>query len=396
MSEHDEDLGREISLNELNSILSTTICEDNRTKPIIFLCYLSTYTQEESFNVVLKADSSTGKSWDVLQCADYFPQEDVIECGYASPTAFFHEQGVLNIERREIIEDLRGKILIFLDQPGDQLIQRLRPILSHDRKEIVIKITDRSARFGLRTKNVRVIGYFSSAYCTARLRSDEQDVTRGFMLSPEISQDKLRKVIELIEMRERDPAEYYRNLETNTQRLFLKGRVLAVKNAKIRNVIVPDSIQERFQERHPILKPRHQRDFDRLYSLIKSWALLNFQKRKRIGPDIEANVTDVEVGFQLYDLIREANDLGFPPSIYDTWTLVVKPLLYGEAGEEGVDRLAIMRKHLELLGRPLPPWKLKDEILPALESANLVSLEPDPQNRRRTLVKLVTSQNTLD
>ena len=156
-----EDREREITLSELNSILGTTICEDTRTKPIIFLCYLATYTDEDAFNVILKADASTGKSWDVLQCADYFPTEDVVECGYASPTAFFHEQGVWDEQRHEIREDLRGKILIFLDQPGDQLLQRLRPIQSHDRKEIVIKITDRGQRFGLRTKNVRVIGYFS-------------------------------------------------------------------------------------------------------------------------------------------------------------------------------------------------------------------------------------------
>jgi len=33
--------------------------------------------------------------------------------------------------------DLSKKILIFLDMPHDQLLRRLRPILSHDKKSLI-------------------------------------------------------------------------------------------------------------------------------------------------------------------------------------------------------------------------------------------------------------------
>lgn len=385
----------EISLGQLNEILGTTICEDQRTKPIIFLCFLTAYTQQDAFNILLKAESSAGKSWDVLQCADYFPSADVVECGYASPTAFFHEQGTYNKKTKAITVDLERKILIFLDQPGDMLLQRLRPLLSHDRKIITAKITDRKQKAGLRTKTVRIKGYFSSAYCTARLGSDEQELTRAFVLSPEISQEKLQKALKLTEFRKSRPEEYRQFVEQDPGRLLIKQRVLGVKNANIRHVLIPDyeQITRNFNDRHSLLKPRHLRDYERVFSLIKAWALLNFQNRKRVGSDVQANATDIQVGFQLYDLIREANDLGLPPGVYEVYKQVIEPEAK-EAGEQGADRLQIMQRYLRLFGRALPPHKLK-ELLPALEAAGLIVQEPDPNDRRKTLVKSTSHQEAL-
>ena len=55
--------------------------------------------------------------------------------------------------------NLERKILIFLDQPHDALLQRLRPLLSHDQKELMMKITDKRELKGLRTKSVIVRGF---------------------------------------------------------------------------------------------------------------------------------------------------------------------------------------------------------------------------------------------
>src|SRR3989442_11366354 len=51
-----------------------------------------------------------------------------------------------------------------------------------------------------------------------------------------------------------------------------------------------------------------------------------------------------------------------------------------------VDRKAIQQKHFEIYHRLLPPDRLRKETLPALESAGLIGQEPDPQDKRRTLV----------
>lgn len=72
-----------------------------------------------------------------------FPSDRVIKIAYSSPTAFFHDQGAIDQETKIITVDLERKILIFLDQPHDQLLERLRPLLSHDQKELYYKITDK-------------------------------------------------------------------------------------------------------------------------------------------------------------------------------------------------------------------------------------------------------------
>ncbi len=119
-----------------------------------------------------------------------------VTLGYCSPTSFFHDAAGYDKEKNIYIIDLSRKILIFLDQPHNQLLERLRPILSHDKKEIRLKITDKSQKSGLRTKNLIIKGYPSVIFCSAGLNIDEQEGTRFILLSPETSQEKIRDAIQ--------------------------------------------------------------------------------------------------------------------------------------------------------------------------------------------------------
>jgi len=56
-----------------------------------------------------------------------------------------------------------------------------------------MKITDKTQKFGLKTKNVLLRGYPSVIFCTAGLKIDEQEATRFLLLSPEINQEKSEK-----------------------------------------------------------------------------------------------------------------------------------------------------------------------------------------------------------
>src|SRR3990167_5639497 len=155
-----------------------------------------TNTENAQFNISYNAPSSTGKSYIPTEIARLLPEEDVLEIGYCSPTAFFHDVGEQDEKNKgRILVDLSRKILIFLDQPHTQLLERLRPLLSHDKKEISIKITDKNQKQGLRTKNVVLRGFPSVIFCTAGLRIDEQEATRFLLLSPEINQEKIRQGI---------------------------------------------------------------------------------------------------------------------------------------------------------------------------------------------------------
>jgi len=419
-----DEVTQPLSIEELKKILGTTVKRDDVNKIITFLCMLAAYTEDSQFNVSFRAPSSTGKSYLPLEIKYYFPEEDLLIISYSSPTAFFHDTGEWDEDQRAIMVNFERKILIFLDQPHDQLLQRLRPLLSHDQKELIVKITDKSEKKGLRTKNVVLKGFPSVIFCTGSLKIDEQEQTRHILLSPEISQEKIREALLLKAMRKANPIEYQEFLKQHPEREVLKQRVREIKNAGVKHIIIRDyeKIVSRFYSRYQKLKPRHSRDIERLISIIQALALLNLWHRERDEEgNVYANDKDIETGFQLYDEISESQELGIPPYIYNFFNDIIKPLfieankhLLGKELEQqkkeeaqpiGITSKEIMKKHFEVYGRLLPEWQLRREILPALEDAGLVYLEPDPNDKRRNLIfctpppsglYIFTRQATLD
>jgi len=201
------DIHRATTLSEIAEILNTTVKKDEKNKLLTFLVMLLTYTDSDQTNIGFNSESSTGKSYIPLELSWYFPKEDVLKYGYVSPTAFFHDAGVLLPDpqdpgdpedperkpRKIIWIDLKKKILVFLDQPHDQLLQRLRPLLSHDERVIIHKITDRAKRGSLITKRVWIEGFPTVLFCTAKFSMDEQERTRLILLSPETTREKSEK-----------------------------------------------------------------------------------------------------------------------------------------------------------------------------------------------------------
>jgi len=410
---HNKNLRRPVAVEEIQEILSATIKRDNPTKALLFLVMLSTYTEQDQQNIAMQAESSAGKSYIPLEIASFFPQDDLIIIASASPTSFFHEAGVLvdendkpidfsekprkddaegmaewnrKIKNSRILVNLEKKILIFLDMPHYTLMERLRPLLSHDQKRLYYKITDRSEKLGLRTKNVVLIGFPTIVFCSANLNLDEQERTRVFMLSPEVEEEKITESIYLLGRKLGDRDAYKRALEADARRTWLRSRVKMISMAGIRDVIIenPGRICERFLKGHPNPIPRHQRDFPRLIALIKANALFNFSNREGLDDKrIRANDEDIEAGFKLYSQVAKSNEMGISPHVYEIYTNIIQPQL---VPDRGVDRKTIQRQYFKIYNRPLTERKLTREILPALESAGLIIQEPDPNDRRRLLV----------
>jgi len=384
---------------ELLEILGLTIKRDNENKLITFLCQLSAYTESSQFNISFNAPSSTGKSYIPTEIAQLFPQEDVIEIGYCSPTAFFHDVGQYIKDLKGYIADLSRKVLIFLDQPHTQLLERLRPLLSHDKKEIKLKITDKTQKFGLKTKNVVLKGYPAVIFCTAGLKIDEQDATRFLLLSPETNQEKIRQAVFEKLKKESDAEAYQELLDNNPQRILLKERICAIKQEGISEVKIgaPKQIEDRFFANNRVLKPRHSRDIGRLISLVKAFALLNLWFRERKDSVIIANQEDIEQAFRVWDAISDSQELGLPPYIYQIYQEVIVPA-YKEknegraegfeqvTGQLGLTRQDIIQKHYQVYGRFLPDWQLRQQMIPMLESAGLIRQEQDPNDKRKMLI----------
>lgn len=380
------EIARPTTLEEIADILGTTIRQDEAAKLILFCAMILTFTEEDQINILMSGESSGGKSYTSLEIASYMPKENLLIIARASPTAFFYDAGSWDEKAKVLRIDLRQKILILLDQPHYTLLVMLRSLLSHDQPELLHKITDKSKRGELRTKNIIVQGYPTVVFCAAKFSLDEQERTRVFILSPESSQEKFEESLRLCIARVGDREAFKQWIDSNPRRRWLKSRVSSIKTAGIKDVIIQnqDGIYNRFRRSHKHLAPRHQRDLPRILSLIKAHALLNHRHRESKGQhSIISTKDDEEAGFYLYNLIARPNELGISPQVYEIYENIVKPLL---DVDEGLTRKKILGTYREHHGRALSRKKLEDEILPSLEAAGLVIEEPDPNDRRRRLV----------
>jgi hypothetical protein len=377
---------RPISSDELISILGLTIKRDKENKLITFLGMLSAYTESSQLNISYNAPSSTGKSYIPTEIARLFPAKDVIQLGYCSPTAFFHGVGQYVKERNGYIVDLERKILIFLDQPHTQLLEHLRPLLSHDKKEIAVRITDKSQKAGLKTKNIFLRGYPSVIFCTAGLRIDEQEATRFLLLSPQSDQEKIREAIQEKIKKEADSRAYEEWLLSNPGRERLQERIIAIKKANITEINIgsPEKIEAMFLKKGKGLRPRDMRDIDRILSLIKVFALVNMWFREEGDSTLIANEEDIDGAFKVWEEVSESQEYNLPPYVYDFYQDVILKA-YEEVGR-GLFKEDIMRKHYQVYGRVLQDWSLRQQIIPMLESAGLIRQEPDKEDKRKILI----------
>jgi len=423
-----------ISLEKVASILSKTIKHDAKNKLIVFLLMLLFKTTEDQQNISFNAPSSAGKSWIALEDAAYFPPEDVFYHSYTSPTAFFHELGKLTTldgeplkELREYVEDeieswesenkrpsergeitdwrerrkaeirktktkwekiekvyevnLEGKILIFIDQPHDRLLQVLRAFLSHDRKRLNVKITDKTKEGGNRTKNIVVVGYPTVVFCSASFMLDEQERTRFWILSPEISSDKFKDTLKLQAEILSDRIAYRSRLANDLDRMVLMERIEAIKGSGVKEVVLEaedsDHLYKRFLESHPRLSARCQRDFPRVIALTKAIALLNLFQRRYEGEKAYAMREDADEALKLMEGVSEANDLGIPPYIWKFFKDAVEPVL----AEGGISRIQFNILYFNYYHSRLGE-KERKRILDLLSEAGLIYEDTDPENRR--------------
>lgn len=380
----------ELTVDQLKDILNLTIKHDDANKVITFLCELSAFTTDNQFNIAYRAETSTGKSYIPLEIVKLFPEDKVRTIAYSSPTAFFHTNGTYDEDTGEYIIDLQNKILIFVDMPHNQLLERLRPLLSHDEKELHVQITDKTGKGSIKTKHIKLVGYPSVIFCTAKLSADAQESSRTLVLSPEINEDKIKESI-LLKAKRSASNEFNEIIEQIPTRVLVKGRLKALADLAPVEVRIPNETQlaERFMNERT-LRPRHSRDIERLFGLIKSLALLNYWKREQINEHtIIANETDIRNAWELWDSISEAQDLGVAPYILEVYRKVIEPIAL-----EGTHRRDISKKFYQVYHRALPDRQLRETLLPILEATGLITIEQDPTDTRQQLILLNSSSIT--
>jgi Toprim-like len=195
----------QIGCTDIIETLSSVIKYDDINKLIVFLGMLSAYTEDSQLNIMMNAQSSSGKSYIPLEISNLFPEDSVVKLHYVSPSAFFHEEARYDEDLWKNVVNLDRKILIFIDQQRSELLERLRPLLSHDQKLLESKIVDKSSSGGNMTKTIFIKWYPGVIFCTTLSKLDEQEATRFILLSPEIHQEKINDSITLKIRKESSP-----------------------------------------------------------------------------------------------------------------------------------------------------------------------------------------------
>lgn len=371
----------EITTSSIINTLSLTIKQDNTNKLIVFLGMLTAFTNDAQVNILLNAPSSSGKSFIPLEIAKLFPKESVMELQYVSLSAFFH-MWKYDEETNESHVDLERKVIIFIDQPRIDVLARLRPLLSHDKKILESHIVDKSGQWWNKTKVTFIHWFPTVIFCTASSALDEQEATRLILLSPEISDIKIRASINGTVSSSWVDKTYRNKIEFDIGRSNLIERIQMIKDAHINEIYIPNTeeVSRLFLEDMTSLKPRHQRDITKFLSIIKSLALLNFQNRERKWSDIFANQNDIDEAYKIWKKIQPEQEYGISPYLIKLYIEVFLPA-YKDIGIKNdweyvwIPRRYVISKHSEIYGSNLSDATWRQQIEPSLINAWLISSE---------------------
>lgn len=393
------DIGQfdEMSLQEVVKTLALTIKQDDDNKLVTFLCMLSAYTDSSQLNVSFNAPSSTGKSYTAIQVARLFPEADKIKLSGASPTSFFHGEGIYDKNLDAKIVSLERKILLFYEQPNPELQAKLRAVLSHDERELKYRITNKDKKGANRAELIIIRGYPATVFCSAGMRLDEQETTRAILLSPEVTTEKIRAGIDHAVRSGSDKAKFKAWLNTQPERTALRNRILAIKREHVNHIIVPnpDETLRRFDDSFKKVKPRHQRDASHLLDLIRATALLNVWHRRQPDGLIVANQSDIDQVFELWGRLIEAQDMNVPPAVMAIYKMYILPafadkLLNHEFTDDmerrliGLSTEELSAYYFRKEGKPFNDEILRKQILPQLKASGMIARQKPEKGDKRS------------
>ncbi len=118
------------------------------------------------------------------------------------------------------------------------------------------------------------------------------------------------------------------------------------------------------------------------------------------GQYVFASEEDIKNGVNLWLQVSDGQDYGVSPYVLEIFKEIILPTwqehkskaLGSGFGIEGISRAEIQEKHRLKYGRAISPVYLRQQILPQMEGAGLISQEQDPLDKRFSLVTPLESE----
>ncbi len=411
--------------------LGKTVKRDETVKGIVFLTGLSAYSKDP-INPFLRGPSSIGKTYNVTETLKYFPPTDLWMLGGLSPTALVHDYGLLidseigveiefedapqksdfgkgknfdreawkrarkdwraKLRRSYYLVDLQRKILVFLEAPHYETYMRMRPILSHDVWETHYRFTAKTGKGALRTMHVVLRGWPATIFCTTEIKYVEDLATRGFTVTPEMGRGKHQEAVGLEGEKHAQPWLFNDDPELKPLRYFIQ--VLGDRLSLSNRAVIPYA--QRLSKVYPATIPRDMRDFKHLLSLIEKNCLLHIFQRPSIllkkNNYFMATMRDLLIALKFLKNIEETTRVGISGHIVNFFHKVIVPV---SESMEMFHYEDLVAKQVEVGDRPLSSRTVR-EYVSLLEEIDWVSKEPDLDDKRRVLIRVLKkSENTV-
>jgi len=419
----------------INKIIDSVrhyVKDDDAIIATVTYVYLSRFTKEP-LNLFLKGESTIGKSYVTRNTLKILGEDrDVWFLGGLSPTALVHDYGVLKDEngyeinlldapskrklkmenpdaspeeRRRLFREeqqswleklrnsyyevnLEGKLLVFLEPPHIETFNKLRPILSHDAPQISYKFTDKTKSGQLRTSHVVIKGWPATIFCTSEVRFLKDLSTRSLTATPNLSENKIKAAVTLSS----DFSAYGEDLlEPDPEKLQeINGLITKIKVKAPKTVLTP--LCHEVQRKIKYWGKRVMRDWPHFLTLVKMNALLNFENRPKVyvndSPRLLATVEDYVTVLKFWQQIEETTVTGVSGSALEVFNNLIKPL--GPV----TNYAQLTEKSKQLYSEPLSSSVLRDYVR-VLRVVGLVDTEPDPEDKRRKLIKVIGSERRM-
>ena len=373
-------------LKDIMGHLDKTVKYDMTVKRLVLLTGISAYSNNPN-NLFLKGQSSIGKTYDITRCLRYFPQSDVWYIGRLSPTALIHQGGGTlvdeqgrTIEKRyngdkleyyyqdlpgesipkdEVhrilassykIVSLKNKILCFLDTPRYGTLDFLKPILSHDVREIQYRITEK-VNGRLVTINTKVRDWPAAIFASASYRNMEEMVTRSLTCSPDESLNKIYAANSMLSEAASMPEEADEELP------FLQARVDSlIQQLRECEILIPYATY--LTKALPHIEAADMRHCSHYLQIIRTSALYSMESRPVIRyfktrtkvPAADktfliATMEDLVVLREIYEEYNESIKSGLPGKVISAYKVL------RELGDSSPEQLSIAIKERGLMPR---------------------------------------------
>jgi hypothetical protein len=446
----------------VKSIKKTVKCEDALIRQILYTGF-STYVEDDPLNLGVLAPTSEGKTYAITESLQYFPNEDVLYIGQMSPKVLVRQKGILidkksgepidhkiqdlRIKVRELIKkrtkltkkdidqklsieeeinkidedirqfldnsktliDLSGKILVFLEPPQYELWNLLKPILSHDKKEIEFPFVDKTANSNAETKDVVVRGYPACIFCSAKDESKweiwNEIKSRILITSPNMVTKKYQESKELISQSKGYPNLIQQQLiisneeiETTKNYIFLiKQKIFELKTKnKFGKISLWIPYNDLLQKELPANKGTDVRFAKRIFSLLNIVPIvksnlrmvLNMEGESSIIADID-DLKEVLLITQNFDGLPKFKAEFFNDIFYPCFTKKTEPDANAD-GKKTEEIIAVTTRELcdyfkEIKKKPISTDNIKHTYLNQLINEGIIDYTESKINSKQNI-----------